>query len=592
VSPLSIADLAPFRSFVIAQRLEQMPTVTVNAVMAQLWSDFPVAVGATRTSKKKSLESAQLQGAVTAAFWHYIEEQAVRWATGQLEDVVHQLVVVVRRGDYFLFSFTDNTVRGYLSDSFGVTGTALGSLAAIPPDILNAGFVSGSARTLWLSGAHRRTAVKADTKVLSGVDLRDALDPLEDQSYYFTAARSTPIIGGAAVRVGVSPFKSLLWFGFSHDWNEYITTAHDVLVHVAGITIGNPAPLPVVAVASTSLSGVASAYDMALAPPELDDPLGLDAQRRALLEKWAFDASFDVAVSPGPAVAASVRLGQALIGSVDVTITAGRHLGDIAVDVKGSASAGNQAAMDELLGVLSNRHNLKIWYESGHTIADGTVHEVRYRDLAFRSYEWRDFAGFDITREKPTALNLTGQQDSLFCWVKQRWAIVGGQSAGWLACDDGANEVADFVHLSMTAAPPLLSLIHVKSAQNGAANRQLAVSPFEVVASQAVKNLRFLDRDNLVAALGQRVSQHIGQLVWRDGQLSPRAAMVTALAQVGANCGLQIVIVQPQLVQNAVTVARNGQAGASRLRQLEALLASAESACRSLGAQLTVIGEA
>ena len=570
-----------------------MPTVTVNAVMAQLWSECPVAAGTTRTSKKKSLESAQLQGAVTAAFWHYIEEQAVRWATGQLEDVVHQLVVVVRRGDYFLFSSTDDGVRTFLSDSFGLPGTAIGSLAAIPPDILNAAFVSGSARTLWLSGAHRRTAVKADTKVLSGVDLRDALDPLEDQSYYFTAARSTPTIDGAPVRVGVSPFKSLLWFGFSHDWNEYINTARDVLVHVAATTTGNAAPLPVVAVASTSLSGVASAYDMTLAPPELDDPTGLDPQRRAMLEKWAFDANFDVTPSAGPNVAASVRLGPALIGTIDVSIASGRHLGDVTVDVQASASAANrQTDIDELLVLLGNRHNLKIWYESGHTIADGTVHQVRYRDMPFRAYEWRSFDGFDIAREKPSALILTGQQDSLFCWVKLRWAVAGGQSSGWLACDDGANEVADFVHLNTTAVPPLLSLIHVKAAQNSAANRQLAVSPFEVVASQAVKNLRFLDRENLVATLAQRVSPQLGQLVWLDGQPSPRAAMVTALGQVGANCDLQIVIVQPQLLQTAVTAARNGQAGASRLRQLEALLASAESACRSLGARLTVIGEA
>ena len=66
--------------------------------------------------------------------------------------------------------------------------TWLGALQPIGAGFINAAFVRGKAPT-WLSATHRRTTVKADSKVLSGIDLRDALNPVEDQSYYFTAAR-------------------------------------------------------------------------------------------------------------------------------------------------------------------------------------------------------------------------------------------------------------------------------------------------------------------------------------------------------------------------------------------------------------------
>ena len=49
---------------------------------------------------------------------------------------------------------------------------------------------NGQARTLWLSGVHRRSATKADAKILAGQDLDYSLDPFDDQSFYRSAARS------------------------------------------------------------------------------------------------------------------------------------------------------------------------------------------------------------------------------------------------------------------------------------------------------------------------------------------------------------------------------------------------------------------
>ena len=60
----------------------------------------------------------------------------------------------------------------------------------------------------------------------------------------------------------------------------------------------------------------------------------------------------------------------------------------------------------------------------------------------------------------------------------------------WLACDDGAMEIADFI-LFEAGPPGLIEVIHVKGAHSSSPNRGISVSAYEVVVGQAVKNLRF-----------------------------------------------------------------------------------------------------
>lgn len=60
--------------------------------------------------------------------------------------------------------------------------------------------------------------------------------------------------------------------------------------------------------------------------------------------------------------------------------------------------------------------------------------------------------------------------NSLFAWVVDHYAD------GWLTCDDGQGEVADFVHLSPEGD---LTLIHIKKA--GSLNRRMSAGPYEEV---------------------------------------------------------------------------------------------------------------
>ena len=99
---------------------------------------------------------------------------------------------------------------------FGSTAKGpLSEVERLSPTQINKAFVGTQVRTLWLSGTHRRTVIKADSKVLAGLELETSLDPLGDQSYYFSSVRSTmPLTEGDKPKViGASPGGGRLWIG-------------------------------------------------------------------------------------------------------------------------------------------------------------------------------------------------------------------------------------------------------------------------------------------------------------------------------------------------------------------------------------------
>lgn len=80
---------------------------------------------------------------------------------------------------------------------------------------------------------------------------------------------------------------------------------------------------------------------------------------------------------------------------------------------------------------------------------------------------------------------------SLFAWV------VDQCRSGWLLCDDGNGEVADFLHLTGGGQ---LTAIHVKASGSTSTGRQISLVPFEQPVSQATKNKGLMEREPLGAA--------------------------------------------------------------------------------------------
>jgi hypothetical protein len=201
---------------------------------------------------------------------------------------------------------------------------------------------------------------------------------------------------------------------------------------------------------------------------------------------------------------------------------------------------------------------------------------------------------------------LIGSNDSLFCWIKRHWPNLDGTSPsqGWLACDDGSMEIADFIHLDTNTdkGSPLLSLIHVKGSHSKEPDRAISVSDYEVVTAQAQKNLRFLDRLLLQKGLDQGIGKRNWKLVWHNGIEQPdRRGILAALRKVRTNYKRQVVIVQPRLSRSILedvraekeskdNKKRSKPAGrVVRLMQLETMLVGAQNACRAMGAEFLVI---
>jgi hypothetical protein len=172
---------------------------------------------------------------------------------------------------------------------------------------------------------------------------------------------------------------------------------------------------------------------------------------------------------------------------------------------------------------------------------------------------------------------------SLFGWVARHY------SAGLLTCDDGPGEIADFLHV----ADGVLSLVHVKSAHSSSPRRGVSASAYEVVTSQAVKNLVFTDatrlRDRLASAPVRRPA------CWRDGErVEDRTEFVRALDGRDATHPVRVVIVQPHLSEPTYRRLRNTAGPTSdetlRLHLLESLLNGARGTLVRVNADLTVIG--
>jgi hypothetical protein len=160
-------------------------------------------------------------------------------------------------------------------------------------------------------------------------------------------------------------------------------------------------------------------------------------------------------------------------------------------------------------------------------------------------------------------------------------------------------ESADFIHFDDTTTPPSLTLIHVKGSHSESENRGLSVSDYEVVVGQSVKNLRHIDRGNIVEKLKANKDGQLKDAVWLNGvRQENRERVLRALAGAGSNIDKKVVVLQPRVRRRVFEDIRarmhrgdNSRADIRRMQQLDALLLGARADCFGLGAKFEVIGE-
>ena len=149
-------------------------------------------------------------------WFHYSEQRAPPWyKANDLTDTYHHIVVVCRKGKLLSISFSDTGARSTIMRAIANANSGpFLRLEQFSPAEIEAAFVESRVRTLWLSGVHRRLVIKPDAKVLSGLELELALDPLGDQSYYFSSIRSTSenedlAVDGSPAVIGASPRQGI-----------------------------------------------------------------------------------------------------------------------------------------------------------------------------------------------------------------------------------------------------------------------------------------------------------------------------------------------------------------------------------------------
>lgn len=551
----------------------------------------------------------------------YDEKRPPAWyAQDDLKNTLHHLVVVSALEDVLSICCTDSAARQTIVRSISKADKAsFKHIKKMGAKEVEAAFVGDKVRTLWLSGAHRRSLVKPDAKVLSGAELESALDPLEDQSYFFSSVRTTSSNGalshdGRDAIVGASPKHARIWLGPSRDWDQFADRMSKILRQAKNSLdegMENYTPIPVLARPTTDVSDVKHPYDAAIIVPEqllADEVERGDGDR--WLQQFGDQVHFDISEQEeAPNFRAKVMWGDQAYGELSFKFEA-KEGGDYRLRIEALTWDKTKDHHEEIYTVCSEPENLTLYFDTGHTFARGQFYITQFRDAQFDDWAWVDMAaaGVAVKQEKPLdgrrfAVEAIGEagDSSLFGLVTRHWPNTEnlGAPTGWLVCDDGAGESADFIHLDDTPGSAKLTLIHAKGSGSENDDRQISVSDYEVVVGQAIKNLRHVDRDLLRQKLEANGNGVLRDAVWHNGaRQADRTGFLAALAGIGSSADLKVVVLQPRVreaeLANARTALANGNPNAKtrRMQQLDALLLGAKASCAGLGAEFIVVADA
>ncbi len=569
---------------------------------------------------------------VKAVGWWREVKVVSRWSS-ELFDTRNDLVLVLWRRERIAIYASDGELRRAVLQHVGNVASAakypkLSKLVRLRSGELIKAFVDArKLKSLWLSGAHKSVSVKPDSKIISGKDLAFALDPLGDSTFLASAARSD--LAGVSVRA------SSIWtrqheglFNLQAD----VAQKFDALDTAAG----GVAEIPVLSSEISDLTGVRHAFDF-----EITDPYTLTSDRqRSTVATLTKEIRYVVAPAPALAPASDFRLN---VEAIDVN---GRLVEALSLDVSPQVATVGESRIkfgivwsspptSEALIKLGKAFTdsprlLRVFYDSAHTITDGAISKSTPRDMPFDDWEWAPLGAmiepgstaqhYRPEREKPEGNDLdkiwtTTDENSLFSWcvhavssaVHCRTLHVEPLNATtrdvWLYCDDDAGEAADFLHLHAPApagAPATVTFIHIKGARSDSAGREMVAGPYEVVCSQAVKNLRHLFAERFLVDIDKRIKD-VKRPLWNlpftfaapAGDKTVFSGKLRTAMQAGGT-QIQVVVVQPHVLKGAHGLAKNKALSSVATHgsvQLRALLNSTRLAAAAIGAKFWVVGE-
>lgn len=594
---IELGDLRPFLAPVL---LEAVGRHRELALLKKVIAEIVAEAGRSSSRRRRILlkSDVEVDDALFLQAVVYREAAAPSWLQTQgLEDVQHHLIVAAVKGPNVTICASDGVMRERIVKKLMVA-------RRMPREVI-AAFVGPEAKAIWLNGIHTPTSSKPDTKAMTGTTLEYALDPIGDQTYYYSAARTVPGIRGLEsdegkpALVGAAPAGGRVWLSRSENWQAFKAQLSAVIDHAtSGVRPDNP--FAALARPVEDSDDVREAYGLSVIPEELLSEDEIPGPEREAARRWAFDAIYEVSPLDGLSLSVEPRLKGRRLGKIDLRVSLEDGLARIECEWT-EQEPGMEALCAECARFLGSADRIKIYYESGHAIAQGRCYAGGYTDQPF-SWDFRSFAGYDVTKEKPPVpkgakladqIALPGD-DSLFAYVCRKMFLgVDGQPKGWLASDDGSMELADFIHIDPDAK--IISLVHVKASGKAERNRLAAPAEYEVVVSQGVKNLRHLDRRNLVEELGRGKGKKIGEAVWHDGvKQADRKGFISAARRLPQSALKVLVILQPRVTKGEVDrclAVGAPSSDAMRMKQINTLMLAARASALACGAQFAGIAE-
>jgi hypothetical protein len=555
---LTLADITPYLSIMVLRAPGPSPSSDFQALVDFLRrsaADRGRALEASLGREIRRTREQPIDGLGVLSDFDFDDLYAVTreirrepgWAVGSgLVDVTNDLIIALRRGNLVAVCTRVPSIDRFRK----WINREAAPFRLVPPSILASTF-RGTGKMVWMTGVHRRRAEKADTQALGGIDVHAFLNPIDHGSYALGAAKIDfqPEDNLAVLRdhLTVSPAKSRISWKRASYLGIFLAATGEALDMLDKALVEPDEPTPLfgdLATYETDLSRVRAAFDVRVADPDVlrADPDTDDDEVEAA--ELLINAVRDVRGEPDSAAAKiDVGLDDSLAGTLVLRPKEATTGFDVTVGIDGHVYS--DSVLQEIKEAVERTDVLTVYYETGHAMSRGQIVRQSSSHRPFRGIGFADFTGFCVVREKPrlkpgrSLHDLIGgaDDDSLFAWVVRRYR------RDWLLCDDGAGEVADFLHLSNGT----LTVLHLKAAGSSSPDRRIAVHKFEQVVSQAEKNIRFVaDNDALVDHLAARTT---GAAAWYDGERAAATEFVEQLRLRSMADKTYVVIVQPHLLR-------------------------------------------
>lgn len=581
--PLSIDNLTPYLSVIIL-KIED-GSFNMNSLKNELCE----------TSGSFQEQDLASTGA-KVYFYHYNESKPVSWANDpNIKDSINHILIVCKIDNYLAIYHSDNNKKNKLFRLIfrDTLASEFKKLRLIKKEVLHAVFLQGKIKNLWLNNIDKSTEIKADSKVLSGADLIKTLDPIGDQTYSFSALK----VQNSDMVIGVNSSDSKIWIKKFSSSREYFDEVCSILTRVRemdqlpNLSINE---IPILSSSHIDIEQLGGLIDVQL---ENIENFHSSSDEYILLNEiyWEWgDFSFRFyLISP-------LYYGFELTDDTGVVkyfrISFTLEYNQLKYNVIGSNED------EKIIQVLEHKDLVKYYFDNSQVISNGFIYKQNYKDIFFKGFVWANFDTYDIKKEKPDPqtnpnFDLIGSDNSLFSWVKKFWKGYSDDLIdmdqtyvnGWLVCDDGAGEKADFIHVS-DEETPTITLIHIKGANSKSG--RIAVTPYEIVVSQAVKNIRYLDI-NILRSTIEEVSERVEELVWYNGEHieyeTTRENFKLYLDEI-ENYNKRIVVIQPHIKNENYNDPHISESAKIQKNLLNALLVSAQSTVQGLGAEFVVIG--